>query len=139
MKSLAHSAGLLLAAPALSAEPINIYRDPSCGCCTSYAEYLSERGFEVTIIDDSEVPDRAQTAGVPEDGLSCHHSEVAGYGVHGHVPAEIIDRLRAQRSDVAGIMLPGMPENSPGMAPEKYGKLKVNSYGPQGVALFSNE
>ncbi|MDV7144146.1 DUF411 domain-containing protein [Tropicimonas sp. TH_r6] len=139
MKHLLVVASLFATAPAHATELIKIYRDPSCGCCTSYAEYLTDHGYDVTIIDDENVPERAEAAGVPEGGLSCHHSAVGGYGVHGHVPAEIIDRLLARRPDVAGIVLPGMPENSPDMAPEKYGTLKVFSYGPKGVALFSDE
>jgi hypothetical protein len=35
--------------------------------------------------------------------------------VEGHVPADLIDRLLAERPQVAGIAVPGMPIGSPGM------------------------
>jgi hypothetical protein len=35
--------------------------------------------------------------------------------VEGHVPAEQIKRLLADKPDVAGISVPGMPVGSPGM------------------------
>lgn len=139
MKTLAIATFLLVATPALASEPITIYRDPSCGCCSEYARILERKGFDVTVIDDTRVAERAIAAGVPERGLSCHHSEIGGYGVHGHIPAEIIDRLLAERPAISGLVLPGMPQNSPGMAPEKYGTLKIYSYSPAGISVYSNE
>ena len=40
---------------------------------------------------------------------------MAGYAVEGHVPVQAIERLLAERPDVAGLTLPGMPGDSPGM------------------------
>ncbi|HMH75995.1 MAG TPA: DUF411 domain-containing protein, partial [Candidatus Udaeobacter sp.] len=37
------------------------------------------------------------------------------YVVEGHVPADLIDRLLAERPQVVGIAVPGMPIGSPGM------------------------
>ena len=41
-----------------------------------------------------------------------------GYIVEGHVPAPDIARLLAERPDVAGLAVPGMPVGSPGMEVE---------------------
>ncbi|SFC87017.1 DUF411 domain-containing protein [Tropicimonas isoalkanivorans] len=139
MKTLALSLALLTAAPAFAGEAITVYRDPSCGCCSAWATYMEKKGFDVTIVNDTNVAARAMAAGVPEPGLSCHHAEVGGYGVHGHIPAEIVDRLLAERPAISGLVLPGMPQNSPGMSPDKVGTLKVYSYAPEGVAVYSNE
>ncbi len=55
--------------------------------------------------------------GIPGEAYGCHTAEVDGYLVEGHVPADAIDRLLAERPDLAGVAVPGMPPGSPGMAP----------------------
>ncbi|WP_411723449.1 DUF411 domain-containing protein [Loktanella salsilacus] len=65
-------------------------------------------------------------------------SEVDGYYISGLVPFEIIDRLTAERPDVIGITLPGMPQNAPGMA-GKSGALKIYAFSANGVFVYSNE
>ncbi|MBE22012.1 MAG: CopG family transcriptional regulator [Acidobacteria bacterium] len=45
----------------------------------------------------------------------CHHAEIEGYRVEGHVPAEDIARMVKERASFAGISVPGMPAGSPGM------------------------
>lgn len=136
---LALAAFLSLAAPALAAEPVTIWRAPGCGCCDAYAEYLKAEGFAVTVIDDKDFDKRSVEAGVPEQGVGCHLAMIDGYAVSGLVPAEIITRLLEERPAITGITLPGMPANAPGMAPQKTGTLKVYSFGPQGVGVYSDE
>ena len=130
------------AAPAASmgnGTEVTIYRDPGCGCCDTYAAYLVDRGFNVTIVDDPVFDQRSIEAGVPEDGLGCHLAIIEGYAVSGLVPAEIIVRLLEERPAITGITLPGMPANAPGMAPEKTGTLRVFAFGEDGVSVFSDE
>ena len=58
--------------------------------------------------------------GIPDNVASCHTAMVDGYLLEGHVPADAIDRLLAERPDVdgvAGLSVPGMPSGAPGMAP----------------------
>ena len=38
-----------------------------------------------------------------------------GYVIEGHVPVAAIERLLAERPDVVGLAVPGMPVGSPGM------------------------
>ena len=147
----ASTAGVVLGGPVLanvSATPavsigngteVTIYRDPGCGCCDTYAAYLVDRGFNVTIVDDPAFDQRSIEAGVPEDGLGCHLAMIEGYAVSGLVPAEIIVRLLEERPAITGITLPGMPANAPGMAPEKTGTLRIFAFSPDGVSVFSNE
>ena len=122
-----------------NSKAITIYRDPSCGCCDAYAEYLEANGYQVTRVDDRNFDQRSIAAGVPEQGLGCHLAEIGGYYVSGLVPTDIIERLVAERPDIAGITLPGMPPNAPGMAREKTGSLKTFSFGEGGVAVYSDE
>ncbi|MEX1106480.1 MAG: DUF411 domain-containing protein [Ilumatobacteraceae bacterium] len=63
-------------------------------------------------------PERAlfrASMGIPDSVASCHTAVVDGYAIEGHVPAEAISRLVAERPDAAGLALPGMPGDSPGM------------------------
>ena len=52
-----HSLGLLLGASligagALAGEPlIQVYKTPTCGCCTEWVSHLRENGFEVESMD----------------------------------------------------------------------------------------
>lgn len=52
---------------------------------------------------------------MPYDLQSCHTAIVDGYIIEGHVPADDIRKLLAERPDVAGLAVPGMPVGSPGM------------------------
>jgi hypothetical protein len=126
-------------AAASRSKAITIYRDPGCGCCDAYAEYLEANGYRVTRVDDRDFDKRSIAAGVPASGLGCHLAEVGGYIVSGLVPAEIIERLVRERPAITGITLPGMPANAPGMAPDKTGTLKIYGFGDDGVTVYSEE
>lgn len=126
-------------ATAADARAITIWRDPGCGCCDVYAEYLEAKGFSVTRIDDRAFDKRSIEMGVPEKGIGCHLAEIDGYVVSGLVPAEIIERLVGERPEITGITLPGMPGNAPGMAVEKSGALKIYAFGKDGVSVYSDE
>ena len=56
-----------------------------------------------------------------------HTVKVGNYVVEGHVPIAAIRKMLAEKPNIKGIALPGMPYNSPGMGPEKKGSLKVLS------------
>ncbi|MBW3097742.1 DUF411 domain-containing protein [Pseudohoeflea coraliihabitans] len=124
---------------AVSSKQITIWRDPSCGCCDSYATYLEEKGYQVARVDDPAFDRRSVEAGVPEQGLGCHLAKIDGYYVSGLVPEEIIERLVTERPQIAGITLPGMPANAPGMAREKSGTLKTYAFGKNGITVYSDE
>lgn len=126
------------AASVPSDRQMTIWRDPSCGCCDAYADYMEGEGYHVTRIDDPDFDKRSVEAGVPEQGLGCHLAEVDGYYVSGLVPAEIIDRLTSERPEITGITLPGMPMNAPGMG-GKSGTLKTYAFGEGGITVYSNE
>lgn len=139
--SLSWAQGAADPAPAPGEQPrqITIWRDPGCGCCDAYADYLEEHGFTVTRIDDRNFDKRSVEVGVLERGLGCHLAEIEGYYVSGLVPVDIIDRLTRERPEITGITLPGMPANAPGMAREKHGTLKTYAFGEGGISVYSNE
>lgn len=57
-----------------------------------------------------------------------------GYIVEGHVPAADIERMLAERPEIAGLAVPGMPIGSPGMEvqgmdPEPYDVIAFDKNG----------
>src|SRR3546814_19561040 len=81
-----------------------------------WVEHVREAGFTVEVRNVQNLHPIKQRLGVPYGKGSCHTAEVAGYMIEGHVPAGDIVRLLAQRPDARGMVLPGMPRGSPGMA-----------------------
>ncbi len=102
-----------------------LYKDPDCGCCEDYAEYLRQNGYALTVIPTEALAGMRQKHGISGELAGCHMTLINGYVVEGHVPAAMINRLLAERPAIKGISLPGMPMGSPGMAGEKSGPLTV--------------
>lgn len=98
---------------------VTLYKDPQCGCCEGYADYLRSHGFKVSVVPTHDLPLLDEKYGIPTDLQPCHLSLVDGYVVGGHVPIDVVDRLLAERPQITGITLPGMPLGSPGMSGEK--------------------
>lgn len=96
-----------------------LYKNPQCGCCEGYADYLRENGFTVTVKPTHELVAMSRAAGIPDDFEGCHLSYIDGYVVSGHVPIGTVHRLLKERPDIKGITLPGMPMGSPGMSGAK--------------------
>ena len=88
---------------------VTLYKDPQCGCCEGYAEYLRGHGFAVTVVPTHDLPLLDEKYGIATDLQPCHVSLVDGYVVGGHVPVEVVNRLLSERPKIAGITLPGMP------------------------------
>lgn len=96
-------------------EEVLVYKSPTCGCCNAWVDHLRENGFKVVTRDTDNLPVLKARLGVTRDVASCHTAVVDGYVVEGHVPAEVIRRLLAERPQVTGVAAPGMPVGSPGM------------------------
>jgi hypothetical protein len=97
-------------------EAITVYKDPDCGCCTAWAEHMSQAGYRLHVMDSKEMPAIKKRLGVPESLQSCHTAvvEATGQVIEGHVPAPAVAKLIASLS-TKGVAVPGMPVNSPGM------------------------
>lgn len=116
--SLAAGAIALAALPRLATAAlpvVEVFKNPSCGCCGAWVDHLKAAGFtvKVTLVDDNAA--LRQRYGLPEKFASCHTAVVAGYVVEGHVPAAEVKKLLAQKPAAVGIAVPGMPVGSPGM------------------------
>jgi len=117
---------LLSAIPAMAGEKdVTLYKDPQCGCCASYADYLKENGFNVTVKPTDDVPAMSLKAGIPEGAEGCHLAFIDGYVVSGHVPVGAVNKLLSERPDIKGITLPGMPMGSPGMGGTKDAPFEI--------------
>ena len=101
--------------PAADAPLLTVYKSPTCGCCKAWAEYMEREGFRVETQDVTDLAAVKDSLGVPSDLSSCHTGTVEGYVVEGHVPAEQVRRMLAERPDARGLAVPGMPIGSPGM------------------------
>jgi hypothetical protein len=108
---------------ARSGARIEVYKSPTCGCCSMWVEHLQASGFEVTAEDVADLDAVKQMAGVPDHLIACHTAMVDGYVVEGHTPAAAVEKLLAERPAIRGLAVPGMPAGSPGMPspePERY-------------------
>ncbi len=76
---------------------------------------MEDHGATVVALPEPQLAELRATLGVPEQAVSCHTALVEGYVVEGHVPAEAVARLLADRPDVVGLAVPGMPAEAPGM------------------------
>lgn len=115
---------------------VQVYKTPTCGCCSGWVDHLREQGFVVEVQDLSNLDAVKASLGVDSDLMSCHTATVNGYVVEGHVPAGSIRRLLEERPAVAGIAAPGMPIGSPGMEgpnPEAYDIVAFDRSGGRSV------
>lgn len=138
--SICSFALLLHTAAALAGTAVTLYKSPTCGCCNDYVSYLKQNGFEVKAVDQGDMSAIKKRHGVTRVA-SCHTALVGGYVVEGHVPVAAIRKLLKQKPDIAGISVPGMPTNSPGMGEMKKGTLTVYSIpkGEEPLRVFSIE
>jgi hypothetical protein len=113
---------------------VHVWKSPTCGCCEGWVKHLEAAGFPVEVENVQDVNAIKRARGIPGGVWSCHTAEVDGYLIEGHVPAATIDRVLAERPQVVGVAVPGMPMGSPGMempgmAPDPY---QVVSFTAQG-------
>lgn len=94
---------------------VHVHKSAGCGCCGLWVEHLQAAGFDVEVHDADNINPVKERVGVPLGMGSCHTAEVGGYFVEGHVPADDVKRLLAERPDAKGLVVPGMPAGSPGM------------------------
>lgn len=119
--------GLMVAAPmatwlgtpafADAGPAVEVWKDPTCGCCKDWIALLRKAGFAVTAHDSGNAAVRAKARIAPQYG-SCHTALVGGYAIEGHVPVREIQRLLKERPDAIGLAVPGMVVGSPGMEQE---------------------
>ncbi|WP_299193035.1 DUF411 domain-containing protein [uncultured Erythrobacter sp.] len=126
---------------AAQAATYEMFRDPYCGCCGLWADHVrdeSEVAVKETVTED--MARIKQEHRIPQDLWGCHTMIVDGYIIEGHVPAEQIERLLAERPEgVRGIAVAGMPIGSPGMEMgERKQPYQVIAFGDEGRFVFAS-
>jgi hypothetical protein len=92
-----------------------VHKSPTCGCCSLWVQHMQHAGFAVDVVETDDLESVRRHVGVPVGKASCHTAQVDGYFVEGHVPADDVKRLLAERPAARGLTAPGMPAGSPGM------------------------
>lgn len=123
---------------------MEVYKSPTCGCCSKWVEHVEQGGFIVKV---NELSDEALDAlkskhGIPRTAQSCHTGIVSGYVIEGHVPVTEVHRLLKEKPAVAGIAVGGMPIGSPGMEvpgqrPQTYNVVTFDKQGQ--LKVFSTQ
>jgi hypothetical protein len=85
---LAATGAALLADPvrAQALPRIVVTKDPTCGCCTAWADHLRRAGFPVDMVETAEIGRVKARLGVPASLASCHTAEVGAYVIEGFGP-----------------------------------------------------
>jgi hypothetical protein len=113
------TAGLLFSRRAFAAAApiaITVYKTPTCGCCKAWVAHLEKNGFAPKAHDLADLTETKTTLGVPDALTSCHTAVIGRYVIEGHVPADVIKKLIAEKpTNILGLAVPGMPAGSPGM------------------------
>ena len=94
---------------------------------------MQDNGFTVQVEDVKDLSAVKEEHQVPMQLQSCHTAIVDGYVIEGHVPVTEINRLLAEKPDIAGLAVPGMPIGSPGM------EVAGADAQPYDVIAFSND
>ncbi|MBV1705206.1 MAG: CopG family transcriptional regulator [Hyphomicrobiales bacterium] len=140
MKSIRTAATLAFAAfaPAALAAPTHaiLWKNPQCSCCEAYAAYMKAHGFDIALKPTNDLTQISAKAGVPADMEGCHTMFIDGYAFDGLVPADIVRKVLAERPQIAGVTLPGMPTGAPGMPGTKAGPLKIYAFTKDGRPPF---
>ena len=129
---------------AQSGPAVQVYKDPTCGCCALWVEHLRKAGFTATVTDVEDMTALKTKHGVPPRARSCHTAVTGDYVIEGHVPAADVQRLLKERPSVVGIGVPGMPIGSPGMEvagvkPQPYDVLAFDKAGQTTVFASHNK
>jgi len=99
----------------LAQTDIKVYRSPTCQCCHKWINHLENNKFNVIDILTNNMVEVKNAVKLPKAMTSCHTAIIDGYIIEGHVPANDIRRLLANKPDIAGLSVPQMPVGTPGM------------------------
>jgi len=102
---------LVIARPAFATPTrIEVFKSPTCGCCSAWIEHMLRAGFAVDArdVDQEALYALKARSGITPELASCHTAFVDGYFVEGHVPASDVQRLLTERPDANGLSVPGM-------------------------------
>lgn len=133
------SAIYLSTVPKAIAKDVTLYKNPQCGCCEHYANYLRKNGFNVTVHATNKLDEMNRKAGIANNYQSCHLTMIDNYTISGHIPINAVNRLIKERPAIQGITLPGMPAGSPGMPGLKSETFTIYTIGDKPSKIYARE
>jgi hypothetical protein len=84
-----------------------------------WVEHLRSAGLWVRVVEDTNPDSTRRHLHVP-DRLAANHTALTMYPAHyvisGHVPADVIARMREERPRITGLAVPGSPAGAPGVS-----------------------
>jgi hypothetical protein len=108
-----------------------VYKDPDCGCCSLWADAYRKAGYPVEVVESRDLIFLKQKLGVPPDFQGCHTAVFRRQFLEGHVPLQAA-RMLEHRSDLVGLVVPGMPAGSLGMGDDPSASYDVIAVGKDG-------
>lgn len=112
--------GALLASPALASgatQPlpvVEVFMPTVCLACIDWAEHLRQNGFAVKVTQTDAMEAVKRRLQVPRALAAVPTATVAGYVIEGHVHADQIKELLAEKPKALGLAVPGLPLGAPG-------------------------
>ncbi len=96
---------------------LDVYKTETCGCCNGWIDHMTLNDFVSTVHHPDDINAVKDELGIPVQLQSCHTAvSKDGYVFEGHVPAKFIKQfMAAPPADAKGLLVPGMPLESPGM------------------------
>ncbi len=107
----------LFCAKIAAAQPlpvIEVYTPTVCLACIEWAEHLRQNGFTVKVTQTDDMEAVKRRLKVPHDLEAVPTGLVAGYFIEGHVHADQIKELLAEKPKALGLAVPGLPLGAPG-------------------------
>jgi len=97
---------------------LDVYKSPTCGCCGKWIDHMKDEGILAKPHNTNSLAKLKDEKNVPKNFRSCHTAvSKDGYVFEGHIPAKIVKQfLKDKPKDLVGLVVPGMPVGSPGMA-----------------------
>lgn len=114
---------------------LDVYKSPTCGCCGKWIDHIKDEGILAKPHNTNNLAKLKDEKHVPKNFRSCHTAvSKDGYIFEGHIPANIVKKfLEEKPSNSIGLVVPGMPVGSPGMAYQNkfapYNVLSINKDG----------
>ncbi|KGK00135.1 DUF411 domain-containing protein [Thalassotalea sp. ND16A] len=96
---------------------LDVYKSPTCGCCSKWIDHIEQHGLQSTAHDSQQLSALKDKYKIPNNARSCHTAvSKDGYVFEGHVPAKfVLQFLQNPPVDAIGLTVPAMPLGSPGM------------------------
>lgn len=93
---------------------IEVYTPTVCLACIEWAEHLRQNGFTVKVTQTDDMEAVKRRLKIPRDLEAVPTGTVAGYFIEGHVHADQIKELLAEKPKALGLAVPGLPLGAPG-------------------------